>query len=132
MEFRRERDNKTSDSSQDFDRILSALTDPSQIPSSKIADAVAQGHPLAVAAINEAASNIGIAIGSLITIMNPPTVILGGNMVQSIPSFFTKTVEAAKRFTWSIAWSKTRLLKGELEEPQLWGAAHLAGEKGLS
>ena len=131
LEFRREKDNSApgaSDTPQSFDRILSAITEASHIPACEIATAVEQGHPLAVAAINEAARYIGIAVGSLITIMNPPTVILGGDMVQGIPSYYTKTLEAAKRFTWSIAWNKTRVLKGELAEPQLWGAAHLAGE----
>ena len=134
-EFRRERSNTVSAAStttHDFDRILSALKDPNQLPASNIAEAVAQNYPLAVAAIDEAAFNIGIALGSLITIMNPPTVILGGDMVQTIPSYFVKTVEAAKRFTWSIAWNNTRLIKGELVEPQIWGAAHLAGEKSFS
>lgn len=130
-EFRREQDRASVVPEQHlrFDRILSAIRDSGQIPVSDIAEAVASGHPIAIATIDEAAHYIGIAVGGLITIMNPPTLILGGDMIQNIPHLFKKTAEAAERFTWSIAWNKTNLLLGELAEPQLWGAAHLAGEE---
>ncbi len=114
-----------------FDRILSAVTDVGQIPATDIGAAVTDGHPLAVSAIDEAARYLGVAIGALITIMNPPTVILGGDMIHSIPYLFRKAAAETEKFTWSKAWNNTRLLQGTLTESHHWGAAQLAGEQSL-
>jgi len=129
-EFRSAKDKALGkrESSLEFNRVLAAVRDLSQVSVTEIATAVADEHPLAVAAVDEAARYLGIAIGALMTIMNPPTVILGGDMIQSIPRYFSKAIEAAERFTWSGAWNNTILLQAQMVDARLWGAARLAGE----
>src|SRR5438132_7202765 len=71
--------------------------EPFDINSAFIADAIDQEDALTCQVIEEAAEMLGIAITNVINILNPRTIILGGDVVNEIDLYFEKAVETAKK-----------------------------------
>lgn len=69
-----------------------AGTDLANIRSGALANAVKQGDEGVKDVVREAARYIGIAIGSVVNLMNPDVVILGGGMVEAMPEIFVDRV----------------------------------------
>jgi glucokinase len=119
-----------------FQRAVFAVTDPLAISASDIQSAIEDKDQIVTRVIDEAAIYLGLALSNLITIMNLPVIILGGEMMDRIPRYFDKTYEATERFSWPVPWTRTRLVKAKLgERAQFWGTAELsvqrAKEEGL-
>ncbi|MEZ6068221.1 MAG: ROK family protein [Planctomycetaceae bacterium] len=76
-----------------------AGSDVANIRSSALAAAVAGGDVAIEKLIFEAARNIGISVASMIHLLSPDVIVLGGGLVESMPDMICKTVaeEADKR-----------------------------------
>ncbi len=67
-------------------------TDLANIRSGALASAVKEGDAGVKDIMREAARYIGIAIGSVVNLMNPDIVILGGGLVEAMPDIFVDRV----------------------------------------
>ncbi|WP_433270043.1 ROK family protein [Actinosynnema sp. CS-041913] len=109
---------------------VAATTDWSRLGIEQIAEGITDRDPIAHTVLDDAARYLGIGLNSLITIANPPSIVLGGALIEGIESFYEMTVSYARRFTWALAWSRTRIVRAELgRRAQLFGAAELLRER---
>lgn len=69
--------------------------DPAKIKSGALAKAIADGDALVEEVVREAAARIGLVVGSLINVLSPDTVLLGGGMVEAMPELFVGEVKKA-------------------------------------
>jgi glucokinase len=74
-----------------------AGTDLANIRSGALADAIKDGDKVVEQIVKEAARLIGIAISSVVNILSPDLVILGGGLVEAMPELFTTQVERAAK-----------------------------------
>jgi glucokinase len=76
-----------------------AGTDLANIRSSALAQAVKEGDVAIERLIREAARNIGMAVASIIHLMSPDVIVLGGGLVESLPDIIRDVVhdEARRR-----------------------------------
>lgn len=70
-------------------------TDLSNIRSGALASAIDAGDDIVREIIEEAAEYIGMAIGNLVNLLNPDTVILGGGMVEAMPDIILNRARKA-------------------------------------
>ena len=76
-------------------------------PTSKeIAQAARDGDPLAMAAMNRAASFLGLALANYLQIFNPSIIILGGGVTRSGDVFFTPMKAAMHKYIMDPAYFK--------------------------
>jgi predicted NBD/HSP70 family sugar kinase len=67
-----------------------------------------------------------MAINAVITIMNPPLIILGGGMISEIQEFSDMVISYARRNAWAGSWNETTIhVAGPGLDAQIAGAAHL-------
>lgn len=78
--------------------ILNARTGgvPSRLTARHVADAAAEGDPLARDLWEDAVRYLGLAIANAVTLLNPERLVLGGGVVESVPGLI-ETVTAAIR-----------------------------------
>lgn len=89
------------------------------------ADGVNSSDPLMLTVLEDAAQNLSIAINAIITILNPPLVILGGGMITEIPEFAHKVINYSRRRAFAGVWNETTLLVSKSKrDAQIVGAAH--------
>jgi glucokinase len=72
-------------------------TDVGNIRSSLIADAVVAGDAAIERIVRTAAEAIGIALASCVHLVGPDVVVLGGGLVEAMPSLFVEGAQAAAR-----------------------------------
>lgn len=102
----------------------------SDVPYSQIASGIRHEDPIAIHVIDEAARYLGLGLSALITIANPPLVIIGGAMVWEIPTFFERTVTYARRYSWDLPWARTTLAPARLgPDAQFYGTAEVLREQ---
>ncbi|NLE00699.1 MAG: ROK family protein [Fibrobacter sp.] len=76
-----------------------AGTDISEIRSGALAESIKQGDKKIEQIVRNAARYLGKAIGGVINLLAPDTVILGGGLVEAMPEIFLSEIEAtAKKF----------------------------------
>lgn len=93
---------------------------------SVLAEGLQARDPLAVSVIEDAAKYLGLAINCIITIVNPPAIILGGEMIAQLPGFDESIVSYARRFSWRLAWNRTTIKRATLaRQAQILGAAEM-------
>ena len=86
--------------------------------------------PVAVSAIDDAARYLGLAINCIITIANPPAIVLGGGMITKVLGFADLVKSYARRFSWALAWNRTTVRIATLgRQAQFLGAAYMLYEK---
>ncbi|MCL4205879.1 MAG: ROK family protein [Pirellulaceae bacterium] len=73
--------------------------DLQEIRSGMLAEAIRQGDTAVDKIVRRAAEKIGVAVGNLVTIMCPDTIILGGGLVEAMPQLFVEVVHAMARET---------------------------------
>ncbi|MCO6472501.1 MAG: ROK family protein [Melioribacteraceae bacterium] len=66
-----------------------------KIKSSALAKAVKGKDKVAIRHITDACRTIGTSLGSLTTLLNIDTIILGGGVVEAMPDFITKNIKSA-------------------------------------
>lgn len=67
-------------------------TDLSNIRSKALSQSIANGDEVIEEIVCNAACQIGIAVGNLINVLLPDTVVLGGGLVEAMPDLFVKPV----------------------------------------
>ncbi len=102
-----------------------------QVGSSVIADAFLGGDKLTVKVVKRAARYCGIGVASILNLLNPEMVVLGGGVVQAFGSEYVRLVaNAARKRTFDVTFRGVRIVPALLgDDAVLLGAASLAREK---
>ena len=107
-----------------------AGTDISDIKSGALAKAIKAGDAVIERIVRRAARHLGTAIASVVNLLAPDVVVLGGGLVEAMPDLFLKEIEKAvedeamKSFTRSL-----KIVAAELgDNAAVMGAAGLAAE----
>ncbi len=77
----------------------SAGTDLSEIRSGVLAKAIADGDDSVREIVEEAADYVGQAVGTLVNLLAPDMVVLGGGLVEAMPGIYLPAVKAGSRKT---------------------------------
>lgn len=77
--------------------LQTAGTDLASIRSGAIASSIKEGDLAVERIVRRAASMIGLAIGNVINLLNPDTVLLGGGLVEALPKWFVDLVDQSMR-----------------------------------
>jgi len=77
--------------------LKAAGGDPTRIGGSALEIAAEEGDPEAVALRDEMAQMLGVAVGNLVTVLNPSRLILGGGVLTGMPGLKRRTVEWVRR-----------------------------------
>ncbi|HUG18969.1 MAG TPA: ROK family protein [Planctomycetaceae bacterium] len=104
-----------------------AGTDLSEIRSGLIAEAVKQ-DPVVDQIVRQAARQIGLAAGSLVHLLSPDRIVLGGGLVEALPQLFRQEVKAGVE-EWILASFKDsfKIVVAELgDDAAVMGAAAFA------
>jgi len=80
-----------------------------------IGDAARRGNKIALSIYRSAGQHVGIGIGSLLNVLNPEMVILGGGVLKSAPKIFWSTlIKSAKKYAWQEAFASAKIVKASL------------------
>ncbi len=72
-------------------------TDLSAIRSGALQDAVENGDEVVERIVREAAERIGTTVASVVHLLSPDVIVLGGGLVEAMPKLFAKTVKETAR-----------------------------------
>jgi len=108
-----------------------AGTDPANYRSKALARAIAAGDSLVEEVVRDAAARIGQVVGSLVNMISPDTVVLGGGLVEAMPDIF---VDEVKRLVKTVALPElekcVRIVPAKLgDDAVMMGAAKLIADK---
>ena len=105
-----------------------AGTDVSEIKSGDLADAIRKGDDAIEKLVRSRASVIGTAISNLVDFVNPDMVVLGGGLIEAMPTLMRREIEAAvKAHASPAAWKCTKIVTASLHDHAgTIGAAKLA------
>ena len=84
-----------------------------------IASAYQTGDRVVSGVLDEAAHYLGLALQALITIVNPPLIMLSGGMICNVPAFADDVIAYARRYSWGAAWNRTRILQSSFRPETL-------------
>jgi glucokinase len=89
-----------------------------------------EGDPVVVRIMHRAAKSIGIALGSLVNLLGPEMIVLGGGVVEAMGSEFIKRIDqATRKIAFDICKQDLKIVKAELgDDAGVIGAAMLARE----
>jgi glucokinase len=100
--------------------------DPAALDARHVAEAAAQGDPLAVELLRGVGHALGVGLGNAANLMNPQRFVLGGGVTKS-GEIFWESVRAAARATALPEVQFEIVPAGLIDDAPLWGAAALAG-----
>jgi len=102
--------------------------DLSNIRSNSIASAISAGDRAVEKIVRDAASWLGVGIGTVVNLMNPDVVVLGGGLVEAMPVLFKTAVEESARKTAMPSFEKSFkvAIAGLGDSATAMGAAALA------
>lgn len=102
-----------------------------RIGSRDLAKAFQNGDKLTVKVIKRAARRCGVAVASLLNLLNPEMVILGGGVVEALGTDYVKLVaEAARKRTFDVTFENVRIVPALLgDDAVLLGAACVARDR---
>ena len=105
--------------------------DLAAVKSSHLAEFYQKGDPIAVQLIDEAARALGAAIGSVINLLSPEVVVLGGGLAGALGESFRERIwEIALRFTLPRAAENVRCVPAALgDDSGIFGAAAFARDR---
>jgi glucokinase len=113
-------------------RILSRINDPKRISTHQLADAVRREQVIpeeqrkdtfALDAIEIAAEYLGYGLAIVSDVLNPQMIILGGPLMESIETYYNRSIIYAKQFAYPDAWEQTTIVRAQKGiEAALWGA----------
>ncbi len=72
-----------------------AGTDLAQVRSNTLVEAIKAGDVVIERIVRQAARWIGVAVGNAVNLLGPDTVVLGGGLVEAMPTLFLKEVTAS-------------------------------------
>jgi glucokinase len=97
------------------------------IRSSMLARALEQHDALTVETLTEGADYLGAGLGSIATSYNPERIIVGGGLVEALPSFLAHATERAREIALPIAGRSLQIVKTGLgDDAGVVGAAWMA------
>ena len=111
-----------------FRQALSTASegDWTQIQYDRIAFGIKEKDSIALHVIDSAAKYLGYSINSVITLINPNLIILGGAMITELPLFTQKTISYARQFSWATAWNNTEIKISQYgRDMQVFGSLEL-------
>lgn len=101
--------------------------DNARITGKMLYDAAAGGDRLSIHIFREAGRYLGIAMASLIHILNPDMIVLTGGVTEAWDLFMPPAMEEQERRTYHLSVRKTKILRGKLP-----GKAGVIGAAGLA
>lgn len=110
-------------------KVLSIIdNDWSKLSSSAMKRAVEEGDSLMIESLKRAAKYTGIGIGSLLNVLSPQIVVLGGGMIEAMEDFLLPVVKKhAHNNSFAIIHEKTTIVPAALgDDAGILGAAALA------
>jgi glucokinase len=107
-----------------------AGTDLASIRSGALAAAIREGDDAIEAIVRHAAKDLGIAVASVVNLLAPDVVVLGGGLMEAMPSFYLKEIRTAiKRQAMKPFTQHLKIVAAKLgDEAGVLGAAALAAE----
>ena len=72
-----------------------AGTDLSDIRSGALKQAIKEGDTLVEQIVRDAARQLGTAAGSIVNLLHPDIILLGGGLVEALPELYVKEVQSA-------------------------------------
>jgi len=105
--------------------------DPANFRSKALARAIAAGDALLEEILRDAARKIGQVIGSLVNVISPDTVVLGGGLVEAMPRvFLTEIRQMVKQVAMPEIEKCVRVVEARLgDDAVMMGAARFIVEK---
>jgi predicted NBD/HSP70 family sugar kinase len=86
--------------------------------------------PIALAALENAAQRLGIKIASLVNLLNPQTVVIGGGLEEAGPEFLNKVTATVKDWAFREVTEDLKIIYSQLRENAIaLGAASMVIEK---
>ncbi|MCZ2342223.1 MAG: ROK family protein [Bacteroidales bacterium] len=107
--------------------------DPERVKSSQLAELYAKDDPIAVQVVDDAARALGAAVGSVINLLSPEIVVIGGGVTGALGAGFLDRIwEIAQRYTLPGAANNVRCLPAALgDDAGIVGCAAYARAKTL-
>ncbi len=105
----------------------SILAGQPEITARTVAEAARNGDPMARRVFERAARMMGLAVGSMLNLLNPEVVVIGGGVARSWDLVEGPLVEAARRSAFPVPFQAARIVPAALgEEAGLVGAGYVA------
>jgi glucokinase len=82
--------------------------------SKTIADALAAGDEVVTRAVADAARYMGMGLGTVMNLINPQRIILGGGLVEAVDKYFTMAAGEARYHALRLASKKVEIVKAQL------------------
>lgn len=102
--------------------------EPSAVKSSQLAELYSRGDPVAVTIVDDAARALGAAVGSVVNLLSPEIVVLGGGVTTALGDHFLERIwQVALRYTLPAATAGVKCVMAELgDDAGIVGAAAFA------
>ena len=109
--------------------IIDYMESGKSITSHMIHDAIEQGDELVTQCVNEAAEYLSGGIASVINLINPELIVLGGGLIEAVDYFYQQVIKKAKAKSLPVPASKIEFKKAGLGDYSgVIGAAFLENE----
>jgi glucokinase len=95
-----------------------------------LAKAVDEGDDLCIDAIRDAAYYLGLGLASAINLLNPPLIILGGGVVESVSMLFDLTAKRARQEALATPGSAVEIVRAKLGDNSGVVGAAITGARG--
>ncbi|HKG20933.1 MAG TPA: ROK family protein [Blastocatellia bacterium] len=100
------------------------------IPSSVLKEAYDAGDRVVMKVVHQAAHYVGVGVGSLVNLLGPEAVVLGGGVIDALGEYMMETIESVTReVAFEFTTKDLRIVRAELgDDSGVTGAALLARE----
>lgn len=71
-------------------------------------------EPNTTVVLNRAYKYMALALNAVVTILNPPLIVLGGRFFTELPNSIDKTLDYARRYSWEHAWNSSEFRKAKV------------------
>jgi predicted NBD/HSP70 family sugar kinase len=93
-----------------------ASADPASVSLESVGSAARSGDRLAVRLLKEAGAYIGIAVGNIVNLLNPPVIVLGGGVMAAAGDLMLETIRReAGASAFEVAFAKTKIVASPLD-----------------
>ena len=79
-----------------------------------LAKAIEEGDSLAIEAVQDAAGYLGLGLASVINLLNPTRIVIGGGVVESVPMLFEVAEQRAKREALEVPGNAVEIVRAKL------------------
>jgi predicted NBD/HSP70 family sugar kinase len=98
---------------------------------SQLDEGIKEKDALLLSVLEDAAQNLAIAINSIITILNPPLIVLGGGMITELSGFAQKVIDYTRRNAFAGSWNATTIhIARGAADSQIKGTAYFLSHTG--